>query len=436
MRTYMSYKPSGIEWIGEIPQHWKVKKLKYFSTVISGSTPSSSEEKFWDGDIYWVTTDDLGKLLTKEINDSKRKITKEGFDSCGTKLAPKGSIVISSRAPIGHLGKLLIEACTNQGCKTVIFPEKIYSDFYYYFFLSAKEDIQALGKGTTFTELPTQALRDYISLFPNFSEQTAIANFLDHKTAEIDQAMADKKQLITLFEEEKKALINEAVTKGLNPDAKLTPSGIDWLGDIPAHWEVKKLKYISNAIQTGKTPPTSNEEYYLSEDYDWFTPGDFGSNIILENSIRKISQSAVDEEGLRLYAPYTVLLVSIGATLGKIGIVLETCFSNQQINSITFDDNKMLPFFGAYFLDCFSSIIKMQSVASTLSILNQEKTKELLVAVPPLSEQTAIVNHIETETAKINSKIHLVKQEIELLSEYKKALIFEAVTGKIDVQEA
>ena len=286
MRRYEKYKDSGIEWIGEIPEHWIVRKIKQITKILTGSTPKSTEDKYWNGEIFWVTTDDLGKLESKDINTSRRTITLEGFENSGTTIAPKNSIVLSTRAPIGHLGILRIEACTNQGCKTIVSSGNFNTEYLYYLLLSSKEILNSLGVGTTFVELPTQALKDFSILFPPLEEQTAIAAYLDQKTAEIDALITDKKRLLELYEEEKSAIINEAVTKGLASTrlastrlastrlastssaafalggvgtkkkkvldesaalggVKMKDSGIEWMGEIPAHWEVKRLRHVA-----------------------------------------------------------------------------------------------------------------------------------------------------------------------------------------------
>ena len=162
MKRYPAYKDSGIEWIGEIPDHWEVKKLKLFSKIVNGSTPKSGISKYWDGDIVWYTPDDLGKLNGKRINDSIRKITKKGFNSCGTTITPTHSIVLSTRAPIGHIGISDVQSCTNQGCKTVVpFFDLCDFNYVYYLLYSQKEILQSLGQGSTFTELQSQKLKDY-----------------------------------------------------------------------------------------------------------------------------------------------------------------------------------------------------------------------------------------------------------------------------------
>jgi type I restriction enzyme S subunit len=336
-------------------------------------------------------------------------------------------------ATIGKLGILKIETSVNQACCVLANPAGINYKLVFYFLLSIRNEIINLSFGGGQPNISQEIVRSIkIPVAPS-KEQNLIVSFLDKKVIGIDQTISNKQRLIDLLEEEKKVLINEAVTKGLNPKAKLKSSGIDWLGKIPAHWDVKRLKYVTTEIQTGKTPPTAIEEYFQNQDHDWFTPGDFKDELELTDSIRKISKAAVENEKLKLYKPNAVLLVAIGATLGKVGIVNSYCFSNQQINAITFDENVLLPHFGCHFLDTFSPITLMQSVSATLPILNQEKTKDLLITVPPIKEQKSIIEYINTHAAEINGKINLIKQEIELLTEYKQALIFEAVTGKIDL---
>ena len=433
MKSYKKYKDSGIEWIGTIPEHWSFKRLKYVGKSLIGLTYSPND----------VSEDESGYLVLRSSNIQNGKLSLEDnvyvkMDIDKHLITQTGDILICARNGSADLvGKnILIDERTKGqtfGAFMTVFRTP-YSNFVYWYFNSPFFDSQKGAFSTsTINQLTSGILNNLLFVLPPSHEQTTIANFLDAKTTEINQNIADKEQLITLYEEEKKALINEAVTKGLNPKAKLKPSGVDWLGDIPEHWEVKRLKFVTKSIQTGKTPPTGVEEYFANEDYDWFTPGDFDTDLILTNSTRKISQSAVDDEGLKLYESNTILLVSIGATLGKVGIVSKRCFSNQQINAITFNEKVLIPYFGCYFLDSYSQIILMQSVAATLAILNQEKTKDLLITVPPIKEQEQVIEFIHSLRKSINDKINLAKQEIELLKEYRQALIFEAVTGKIDV---
>ena len=206
-------KDSAIEWIGEVPEHWEVKRVKEFSVIVNGSTPKSTVLENWDGNHNWVTTDDLGKLTTKFVTESKRKITDIGLRSCGTSLCPKGSVVLSGRAPIGHIGIFSIEACTNQGCKTLVFDQKIANNtFVFYGLFVSKEKLQALGRGTTFIELSTKELSLFRLSLPPLSEQKAIATYLDTKTAQIDQIIQTINTQIEKLKELRKTLINDVVT--------------------------------------------------------------------------------------------------------------------------------------------------------------------------------------------------------------------------------
>jgi type I restriction enzyme S subunit len=209
----VTMKNSGVDWVGEVPEHWGIKRVKEISTVFNGATPKSSVAENWDGELSWVTTDDLGKLNTKFITDTKRKITEKGYASCGTTICPIGSVVISGRAPIGHIGILSIKASSNQGCKTLVLNHKVANNlFIFYSLLSSKSKLEALGRGTTFIELSTKELGLFNLPMPPFSEQTAIANYLDEKTALIDQIITTINTQIDKLKELRKTLINDVVT--------------------------------------------------------------------------------------------------------------------------------------------------------------------------------------------------------------------------------
>jgi type I restriction enzyme S subunit len=206
-------KDSGVEWIGEMPEHWEVKRVKEISTVFNGATPKSSVAENWNGELPWVTTDDLGKLSTKFITDTKRRITAKGYASCGATICPIGSVVISGRAPIGHIGILSIKASSNQGCKTLVLNHRVVSNlFVFYSLLSSKTKLEALGRGTTFIELSTKELGLFNLPMPPLAEQQAIANYLDEKTAHIDRIVSTINSQIDKLKELRKTLINDVVT--------------------------------------------------------------------------------------------------------------------------------------------------------------------------------------------------------------------------------
>lgn len=209
----VTMKDIGVEWVGEVPEHWEVKRVKEVSTVFNGATPKSSVAENWDGELSWVTTDDLGKLNTKFITDTKRKITEKGYASCGTTICPIGSVVISGRAPIGHIGILSIKASSNQGCKTLVLNHKVANNlFIFYSLLSSKSKLEALGRGTTFVELSTKELGLFNLPMPSLLEQQTIVNYLDEKTAHINRIVATINTQIDKLKELRKTLINDVAT--------------------------------------------------------------------------------------------------------------------------------------------------------------------------------------------------------------------------------
>lgn len=211
-KPYPKYKDSGIEWLGEIPEGWNVKPLKRILMLFNGATPKSSETDYWDGNIFWATPDDLGTTEEATIVNTKRKITILGYESCGTTLVPKNSLILSTRAPIGHLGVAGVDICTNQGCKSLVFIKEDNTLFYYYLLLTARSELESLGQGTTFKELSAGKLAVVPLTAPPKEEQLAIASFLNRETEKIDKLIAKVQESIDKLKEYRQALISAAVT--------------------------------------------------------------------------------------------------------------------------------------------------------------------------------------------------------------------------------
>lgn len=204
-------KPSGIEWIGDIPEVWDVSTIKRKFLVINGSTPKSESNNYWNGNIIWITPAEMAENIV-EIFDSKRMITQDGLKSCGTTLVPLESIIVSNRAPIGQVCIAGVELCTNQGCKSLVSKADNYNKFFYYFLSIQAKTLNMLGRGTTFLELSTYDLANFKIPYPSLPEQQKIADYLDFKCAGIDSVIKGKQKLIERITEYKKSLIYECVT--------------------------------------------------------------------------------------------------------------------------------------------------------------------------------------------------------------------------------
>ncbi|WFV80699.1 restriction endonuclease subunit S [Citrobacter braakii] len=204
-------KDSGFEWVGEIPMHWKTKAMKNICRIINGSTPKSGVEEFWDGEINWVTPTDLSQKSGPFISESIRKITFSGFNSCGTTLVPRDSVIISTRAPIGSLAITSIDSCTNQGCKSLVTNNAGLSKFIYYYLSILSTPLNILGRGSTFLELSTEDLSSVKVPLPD-EKINSIISFLDQETTKIDNLLEKQQQIIQLLQERRTALISAAVT--------------------------------------------------------------------------------------------------------------------------------------------------------------------------------------------------------------------------------
>lgn len=422
MEKYEKYKDSGIEWIGEIPGHWEVKPVKYISKNYDGKriplNASERAEKKGDFPYYGATG------IVDYVNDYL-------FDGEFVLIGEDGAPFFIEGRDVSFIasGKFWVNNHAH-----ILKPEDTISSILLAHYLNCV-DYRNYITGSTRDKLTQDQLNCIKLPLPTTPEQTAIANYLDSKTAEIDELIADKKRLLELYEEEKTAIINQAVTKGINPDVPMKDSGIEWLGEIPEHWEVKRLKTIAR-VQTGRTPKIQNSQvdFFENGELNWFTPSDFEGNSELIDSNRKLISDAIETGEVELFPEYSIYLVSIGATLGKVSFFRNKASANQQINIIIFHPT-FNPLFGYYFLVGNKDMITLEADYTTLPILNQSKTKGLFFAVPPPEEQQSIVNYIEAECARVQAKKAKTEKLIELLIEYRTALISEVVTGKIKVTE-
>lgn len=417
MKAYPEYKASGIDWLGEIPSHWEMSKYKYHADSRMGIT-ILKEQMVEDGlPIYSATQDD----------------TILGYTNNRSLLLHSGDFVIPARGnSIGYVSKVSFDEATCSQttiCSTNF--RNICTDYLLFCCKGFKKD-WFFFVDTAIPQITVSQVDNNILPLPPVAEQEAIAAYLDDVTGKIDALISEKRKQVEDIRAYRTSLITETVTRGLNPDAPLRPSGIDWLGDIPEHWKIVRLGWLAN-VQTGTTPSTSIDEYWNEPAKNWFTPGDF-VQFEIKGSKRKVSEFAFNDNACRVFPPYTVYMVGIGATLGKVAFCKESASANQQINAILFN-NEIYPVFGAYYLLSIADIIKSKANFATLPILNQEQTKQLYFEVPPLTEQQAIADFLDAKTAKIDELIGELTKQIDELTEYKQAVITEAVTGKVDVRD-
>lgn len=434
---YPEYKDSGLEWLGQVPAHWDVAPLKRSFQIVGGSTPKSDKAEYWDGPVIWVSPADLSKLRSIYINDSARKITEDGLASCGTTLVPAGSIVLSTRAPIGSLAIAATSLCTNQGCKALVPNNVANSRFFAFLLLAATNELNIRGKGTTFLELSSDELGAFKTTLPSPDEQTAIATFLDRETGKIDALIAEQEKLLALLAEKRQATISRAVTKGLNPNAPMKDSGVAWLGEVPRHWRVSPLKYLVT-FSSGGTPSKENLDYWDGE-IPWASAKDLKVER-LHDTADHITQLAIDNRAASLLPAGTVLVVVRGMILARIFPVTQIAVPmaiNQDLKGLrpteAVDSNYL-----AWLLrgSADESLQRLDEAGHGTKALRMDAWSSMQLPVPPRDEQIKIASFLDAETAKLDALKDESERAIALLKERRSALIAAAVTGQIDVRQA
>ena len=435
MKRYEIYKDSGIQWVGEIPSHWDSNKLKFFADISTGTTPSTANEEYWnEATENWYTPADFNEGDI-HLNGSSRKVSAMAFEKSACKVFKKNVVlVVGIGATLGKIGFSRVECSANQQINAIEFYDNVYPLFGAYYLSSLKEVMKSLASAATLAIMNQSVTGSIPFVCPTLAEQKNIATYLDHKVGQIDATIAEKEQMLEDLKAYRSSIISEAVTKGLDKNVEMKESGVEWIGMIPKHWNINKLKFFAD-ISTGTTPSTDNEEYWKEPTENWYTPSDFcEEKVHLETSSRKVSTTAFQESACRVFKKDVVLVVGIGATLGKIGISSVECSANQQINAIEFYDN-VYPLFGVYYLSSLKEVMKSLASAATLAIMNQSVTGSIPFVCPTLDEQKEIADYLEKKTKSIGSLLNQIEVQIDELKSYKSALITEAVTGKIDLRD-
>jgi len=443
MRKYDSYKDSGIEWIGEIPSHWHFYNLKFILREGVKDGPHETPVWFEDG-IPFLSIDGI---VNGEISfDKCRYIDEEQFEKFSKKLIiEKDDIFIGKAASIGKIARVKTDRkFTVWSPIAVVKVKKEYNPiFVEYYFRSdvVQHQIELLSTSNTQKNIAMGDIPKIKFIAPSEDEQTAIANYLDKKTTQIDDLIAKKERLIQLLEEDRTAIINQAVTKGIDPTVPMKDSGIEWLGEIPAHWEVKKLKQIFNSSK-GLTITKENLE---DEGIPCVNYGEIHSKFGFEVDIDKHQLKCVnssylesDHKSLIQNGDFVFADTSEDVTGAGNFTYLK---SNHEIFAgyHTIILRAICDIESRYFAYQFDSVpyrtqIRQAVKGIKVFSITQGILKNTSLWIPTLDEQEQIVKFLDVETNRILSVKNSTRKEIELLKEYKTALISEVVTGKVDVR--
>lgn len=417
-------KNSGIEWIGNIPNNWDVSKVKhcfYLSKQKAGDkNPTILKLARSAVQIRDISTNE-GQLAESYENYNPVKV--------GDLLLNPMDLYSGANCNVSEIEGVISPAYQNLRKKVELNPK--YFDYFFkiqYWTMA----MFAHGKGISFDNrwtINTETILNYYIPFPSFEVQNSIVNVLTEKLSQVDELIANQEKQIEKLKEYKQSVITEAVTKGLDKSAPLKDSGIEWIGEIPESWNVFQLKNIST-IKTGHTPSTVHIENF-NGNVNWYTPSDF-VNETIENSSRKISEYALQNEGITLFPVNTTLLVGIGGTAGKVCRILVEGYSNQQITALMAND-KVDPVYLFYELTASRRYLKDNAMYTTLPIINNSYLGFLKFVIPNIETQKQIVDYLDEKCGKIDRLIAIKQEKIEKLNEYKKSLIYEYVTGKKEV---
>lgn len=410
------------------PLGWTTKKTRHIFSVLNGATPQSTAEEFWDGDIYWATPEDIGALSGKVLTDTRRKITAKGYKNSGTQLAPVGSIVLTTRAPVGNLALAGVPLCTNQGCRTLV-PKQTNTntDFFYYQLLARKEELEVLATGTTFKELGTDELKTFPLSEPPQETQVFISGYLDRETSRIDSLIATKERLIKLLAEKRRALINQAVTKGFNPNAPLRDSGVRWLGEIPRHWVTLRLALLFRERDERSEPNLPLLEVSINSGV-----------VIREFFDDQIESVAADFNTYKVARKNDIVFNKMRMWQGAVGVSPQDGLVSPDY-TVAAPIGALTPVYAGllFRIEAFSAECARYSHGIVWDRLRLywEGFRDIVVPIPPKDEQEQIVNHLYASTGEIDTLVKATESTVALLKERRTALITAAVTGTISLPE-
>lgn len=438
---YEEYKDSGISWVGNVPKNWQRMRIKFLCSNSSAGI-WGEEEKGDSNDITCFRIADFdyqrGGLRFDKL--TIRNILSR--DLCGRILTGNSLLIEKSgggeATPVGRVVRYCFEdraTCSNF-IHLVTINELHNRDFLYYYFYALyanKENLLYFNQTTGIQNLKVGEYLGQSIYLPTLSEQQAIADYLDVKCGEINRAIDVQRKKIDLLNELKQTVITDAVTKGLNPNAPMKDSGVKWIGEVPSHWEVMRLRFACE-FRNGYTPSKANPDFWDEGTIPWYRMEDIReSGRFLKEAKQYVTPEAVKGNGLFEAGSF---ILATTATIGEHAVLIVDSLANQRFTNLKIRKSLSQNLSGKYFfyyLFVIDEYCKTTTRTATFPAVNMDDLKNFGITIPPIQEQQTIVAHIEKEVEKIDTQISKANRKIELLEELKQSIITEAVTGKIKV---
>jgi type I restriction enzyme S subunit len=435
LSRYSEYKDSGVAWLGDMPAHWRVTKTKHVCQFSTGWTPPTGDSSAYEGENLWANISDLGPKI---LRDTAKRISDSAVVNASIKVSPAGSLLFSFKLSVGQVSIAGVDMYTNEAIATFLESSLLAIGYAYYAFpiflvKNASENIYGAKL------LNQELIRAAFVPLPPRDEQHAIATFLDRETAKIDALIAEQEKLLALLAEKRQATISHAVTRGLNPKALMKDSGILWLGEVPAHWDVRPLKSVLNTPITDGPHETPE---FLDEGVPFVSAEAVSGGEINFDKIRGFISEEDEARYATKYRPqlHDIYMVKSGATTGTTAIVDGRTDFNiwSPLAAIRCDQSVALPYFVLQFLRSknFQEGVALSWSFGTQQNIGMGVLGNLPVLIPPISEQRDIVGYLSEQSKLLDALQEAAESSIPLLRERRSALISAAVTGKIDVRNA
>ena len=435
MKQYDSYKDSGVEWIGKIPSHWEVASISLFTSSRSGGTPDRNKKEYWEnGTIPWMSSGEVNKEF---VYDTEEYITPLGSSCSSSKVIQKDSVMVALNGQgktKGMAAVLKIDAACNQSLCAFSCDKRLYYMFLFYNFKAMYKYLRSQTGDETREGLAASFVKKQKISIPPISEQQSIANYLERTCNTIGKAIATQEKRVELLKELRQNIITQAVTRGINPDAPFKDSGVEWIGEVPEHWEIKRIKHCAQIFgRIGFRGYTTQDLVLEGEGPITLSPSNMQGRMNYD-SCTYLSWFKYNESPEIQIHNGDVLFVKTGSTYGKSAYVenlpMEATINPQIVVFKDFKDCNSKFFYYLLTTDIVQSQVDNTVIGSTIPTIGQEKIRNYVIPIPPLSEQQEIVSYIESQTARLDKSIEKAEHQIELLQELKQSIITEVVTGK------
>ena len=426
-------KESGIDWIGQIPEEWELGKVKFFSKISAGATPDRNNIYFWNGDINWMSS---GEVNQEIVTHTAETITNLALKKTSTKLLPIGTVMLALNGQgktKGTAAVLAIETASNQSLASFIVDNAKVNNIYLYYFLKANySNIRGL-KGEDRDGLNLQLVSNIIIPLLDIKEQQKIADFLDKKTAQLDKVKSLLEEQIQKLKDYRASLIYETVTKGLDKTVPMKDSGIDWVGQVPEGWGVKRLKYLVNKIGSGKTPLGGSEIFEETGILFIRSQNVHNGLIQLEDKSTYINRNIHRQMIGTSVEKNDILLNITGASIGRVAKYdLDVEANVNQHVCIIRCDRFVLPDYLMYFImsEFGQFMIKIHQIIGNREGLSFDNIGNFKIIIPDLDYQYKISQYLNKKMLIINQMIKTKDQQIENINKQRQTLIYDYVTGK------